>query len=252
MTKTQKQLLQATDDEARIHAKTMIRTARHGALALVDPESGQPLASRVGLATDLDGAPVFLMSSLSGRADALRSDSRASLLIGDVGKGDPLAQARITLVGNVHQVADGDDRARIRRRYLARHPKSKLYIDFKDFSFWRFAIERASLLAGFGRAYRLTSEDIAPAITEYESFAEMEEGAVTHMNEDHGDAVGLYATKLCDAPDGKWRMTGFDPEGIDLMCGDDARRLFFDAPLASPKELRPVLVALAKKARSHA
>ena len=35
--------------------------------------------------------------------------------------------------------------ARVRRRFLARHPKSKLYADFADFSFWRLDVARVCL-----------------------------------------------------------------------------------------------------------
>ena len=245
-------LLQDTDDEARRLAKAIVRTARAGALALIDSENGRPLASLVGLATDIDGAPVFVMSSLSGRTKSLASDPRASLLIGAPGKGDPLAQARITMVGAARRIAEGAERARLRRRYLARHPKSKLYIDFKDFSFWRFNTETAHLVAGFGKAYALSGEDIATRLDGFETMLDSEEGAVSHMNDDHADAVNLYAVQLCGAPEGPWRLTGLDPEGIDLMSGDDARRLFFEKPLSSPDELRPMLVMLAKKARAQA
>ncbi len=43
---------------------------------------------------------------------------------------------------------------------------------------------------------------------------------MAHMNADHAEAVRLYATKLLGAEDGPWRLTGLDPEGLDLACGD--------------------------------
>ena len=49
---------------------------------------------------------------------------------------------------------------------------------------------------------------------------EIEEGAVEHMNADHADAVRLYATKLLGEADGAWRVTGVDPDGLDLALGD--------------------------------
>ena len=36
------------------------------------------------------------------------------------------------------------------------------------------------------------------------------------MNEDHADAVQLYAGKLLGLAGSDWRMTGIDAEGIDL------------------------------------
>jgi putative heme iron utilization protein len=70
------------------------------------------------------------------------------------------------------------------------------------------------------------------------------------MNQDHADAIQLYATKLLGGADGPWRMLGCDPEGCDLLYGDRALRLTFDQPVTSPAEIRKALVDLAQLARS--
>jgi heme iron utilization protein len=69
------------------------------------------------------------------------------------------------------------------------------------------------------------------------------------MNDDHGDAVRLYATKLLGAQDGLWRLTGLDPDGLDLACGDAALRLQFQERVTTPQKLREMVVTLAKQAR---
>ena len=48
---------------------------------------------------------------------------------------------------------------------------------------------------------------------------EAEQGAVEHMNEDHREAINLYATKLLGAEAADWRCTGCDPEGLDMQAG---------------------------------
>ena len=70
------------------------------------------------------------------------------------------------------------------------------------------------------------------------------------MNDDHADAVQLYAAKLIGLAGGGWTMTGIDPEGIDLRRGGQVARLAFDAPLQAAGEARKVLVALVGKARA--
>jgi hypothetical protein len=72
------------------------------------------------------------------------------------------------------------------------------------------------------------------------------------MNDDHADAVVLYATKLLGAPDGKWRMTGIDPDGFDLMLGDTTLRLPFAERVTTREQMRKALVALAGDARGRA
>lgn len=244
---TDKDVLRPVDDDARRLAKAMVREARTGALATLDPRDGMPLASRVTLATAIDGAPVFLISALSDHFGALEADPRASLLVGRAGRGDPLAHPRITLVGRARRLARADD-APVRRRFLARHPKAALYADFGDFAFWRLEIERASLNGGFGRAYAPTPADLSTA--EAAGLAEAEAGAVAHMNEDHADAIALYATRLLGLAEGPWRLSAMDAEGLDLAHGDETARLWLDPPLASAAEMRSRLVALVREAQA--
>jgi putative heme iron utilization protein len=77
-----------------------------------------------------------------------------------------------------------------------------------------------------------------------------EEGAVAHMNEDHADAVRLYATKLLGEDDGPWRISGLDPDGADLAAGDRTARLPFPARVTTLAGIRETLVALVKDARA--
>ncbi|TIT59285.1 MAG: HugZ family protein, partial [Mesorhizobium sp.] len=87
MVDRKKDVIRETDAAAVRLAKTLIRGARFGALAVIDPETGAPLASRVGVATDSDGAPLILVSMLSAHTGALLADPRCSLLVGEPGKG---------------------------------------------------------------------------------------------------------------------------------------------------------------------
>jgi putative heme iron utilization protein len=240
------------DGEARQIAKHLMRTARSGALATNDQASGFPFASLVAVATDIDGSPLILTSQLSIHTKLLEADARCSLLLSASGKGDPLAHPRVTLLAEAKRLERGTPEAdRIRRRYLAHQPKAGLYVDFPDFSFWRLDITAASLNGGFGRAYRMARSDVLASMDGLGDLVDMEAGAVGHMNEDHADAVALYATKLCGAREGAWRLSGIDPEGLLLALGDDIVRLDFPQHLTSAAELRPMLVRLAQEARSR-
>ena len=241
-----KDVLQEVDASTRRQAKTFLRTARHGALASLDADTGTPMASRVSLASASDGAPVFLISRLSGHFSALEADARASILLGEPGKGDPLAHPRITVFGTAEMISDAR-RDGIRSRFLLRHPKAELYADFGDFAFWRLNILGASFNAGFGKAYAMSAADLATPTDD--ALEAMEAGAVEHMNADHTDAIGLYATNLLGLAAGDWTLACIDLEGLDLTHGDAVTRLWFDPPLISADELRPRLVELARQAR---
>src|SRR5499433_3220184 len=142
-------------------AKELLRVTRAGALATIDRNTGHPFASLVNVATDADGSPLILVSRLSTHTANIEVDGRASLLLAQTGKGDPLAHPRLTVLGRFAQVKrDSADDARVRRRFLARHPKSELYAGFGDFSFWRMEIVSAHLNGGFARAADLKAEDV--------------------------------------------------------------------------------------------
>ena len=227
-------------------AKRLLRQIRAGALATLAPEG--PFSSLVSVATLPDGSPLIVVSQLSAHTRHLQADPRCSLLLPEGGKGDPLAHPRLTLVGRAER-ATPDERPAWRARYLARHPKAELYVDFADFSFWRIAVTAAHLNGGFARAASFAAAEVLTATEGAEALVEAEPGAVEHMNADHRDAMRLYATSRAGAPDGDWRMSGLDPDGIDLAWGDRTARLAFPARITGPGELRRVLVEWAKAAR---
>ena len=245
-----KDVLLPTTEQAVLLAKMLIRTARYGALATLEPDTGAPLASRVGVSTDTDGAPVILISRLAPHTSALLGDPRCSLLIGEPGKGDPLAHPRLSLSCHAEELEPGSaDTSRAGGRYLRHQPKARLYAGLGDFRFFRLEPQRASLNGGFGRAYVLTAADLLTRNAANAEIAEAEPSAIVHMNEDHAAAVALYARHFANAPEGNWKLIGIDAEGIDLADGDDARRVVFDLPLSSAGDMRETLVRLASEAR---
>ena len=154
-------VLRDTDDEARDQARELIVTARFASVAVIDPETGYPNSSRVLTATDGVSRPVILVSRLAAHTKALLTDPRCSLLVGEPGKGDPLAWPRISLQCDAEVISSDDpERPHLRARFLRRHPKAALYIDFPDFLFLRLNPVAASLNGGFGRAYALTGRDL--------------------------------------------------------------------------------------------
>src|SRR3954471_10139119 len=100
------------DAEARLLAKTLMRTARSGALATLGADDGTPFASLVAVGTDLDGSPVILTSQLSVHTRLLAPDRRCSLLLSAIGKGDPLAHPRLPLLARAERLEPGSDKAK--------------------------------------------------------------------------------------------------------------------------------------------
>jgi hypothetical protein len=238
----------APDFDGNGLAKRLLRSIRSGALATLDRAQGFPFASLVTVATDLDGSPLLLLSRLAAHTLNLERDPRASILLSQGGKGDPLAHPRLTVIGTAAPAGE----PRVRERFLARHPKAALYAGFADFAFWRLAVDSAHLNGGFARAMALTGAELLTEVADPDGWAALEPSAVAHINEDHRETLALYAERLAGAERGEWRMTGLDPEGIDLVAAETSLRVPFPNRLVGPDELRPALVAMAQDARSRA
>ena len=166
---------------------------------------------------------------------------------------DPLAAARLTLVGTL--VHHAEVQAELGDRYLERHPGAAGYIGYSDFSWWSLDPASVRYVGGFGhmswvrgKDYRVASPDpIAPSA----------DGICTHMNDDHADANLLYAQRLAGLDEATAAtMTSVDRHGFTLRVtmpeGSRVARLAFPAPVTSPEEVRRAVIELLDVARSPA
>jgi putative heme iron utilization protein len=228
--------------------RDLVRRLDKAALATALPNENVswPYASLVLVAVAHDLSPILLMSDLAVHSQAIRADNRVSLLFdGTTGLDQPLTGPRVTLLGRAEQTGD----ERLKKRFLARHPDAAMYAGFGDFQFYRVALERAHLVGGFGKIRWLTAAELLPA-PPAPALVKAEQDIVAHMNDDHADAVALYAAKLLGLPGDGWRMTGIDGEGIDLRARGVVARLPLPTPVTGPDEARKALIALVAKARA--
>ncbi len=241
--------------DAASDARNLVRQALKGALATLDRGGkdghppGHPYASLVTVATDPEGRPVLLLSGLALHTQNLKADPRASLLIDATSlAGDPLAGGRVTVTGHLEQTASPS----ARMRFLNRHPSAAQYADFGDFAFYQLNVERSHFIGGFGRIVGLSAAQIVRPIDDASALVAAEADIVAHMNEDHAETLQLYATKLAGAGPGPWRIVGCDPDGMDLLNGEHAARIPFDARITTPDASRHAMKRLADKARAMA
>jgi putative heme iron utilization protein len=240
----------SSDSDPSRDVRDLLRRCDRAALASALPgatgEAAWPYASLVLVAVDHDLSPILLISTLAEHTRAIAADPRVSLLFdGTAGLAQPLTGARVTLLGRAVRTDD----QRLKQRFLSRHPDAAMYAGFRDFSFYKVTLERSHLVAGFGKIRWIAPAELL-AVPPLPELAAGEEGIVSHMNDDHSDAVQLYATKLLGLAGEGWRMTGIDREGLDLRRGGDVARLGFDQPLRTAAEARQVLVALVQRARA--
>jgi putative heme iron utilization protein len=238
-----------SDAQRSVAARQLMRRQAHAALAT--SLDGQPYASLVAVACDLDASPLLLISDLAQHSRNIAADPRVSLLFDGGGEDhlrasrDPLAEPRLSLIG---EAARCDD-VHLLARFTARHPSAAAYAGFADFHLYRVTIQRGHLVAGFGRINWIEAADLRFA-RDAAALAAAEPDILAHMNADHTDAVTLFAARLLRRPGAGWRMTGIDPEGIDLRHESEAARLDFPQPVLNPNAARQALIALTGKART--
>ncbi|TWA58577.1 hypothetical protein FBZ84_118141 [Azospirillum baldaniorum] len=228
-----------------------LSTALRGDDGQHDGRGGWPYPSLVQVAFDLDGTPLLLLSTLADHTKNIARDPRVGLLFdGTAGLAEPLSGPRLSVLG----WAERSEEPRHRARFLARHPGAGLYAGFADFSLYAVSVERAHLVAGFGRVRWLDrAELMLPAIPM--ALAEAEKAILSHMNADHADALRLYATVLAGRSAdgaGSWTMTGIDPDGCDLRRSGEMARVDFDHGVENPEDARVTLAGLARQARRSA
>jgi putative heme iron utilization protein len=232
-------------------ARRLMRSTDRAALATLLPraQGAAPYASLALIAVDHDLSPILLISRLAVHTQAIEADPRVSLLLdGTAGLDHALTGARLSVLGR----AEISQNPRLRERYIARHPEAAMYAGFKDFNFYRVDVERAHLVSGFGKIDWIDAATLMLPEALNEKLVEDEAGIVQHMNEDHADAVALYAANLLQLPGSFWRMTGCDREGIDLRSGGQVARLGFPEPVADANAARKALIALVQQARAKA
>ncbi|MCX4239370.1 HugZ family pyridoxamine 5'-phosphate oxidase [Paraliomyxa miuraensis] len=234
-------------------ARTLVAGVGSGALSTAAAElDGHPYGSLVLFALH-DGSPVLLISEMAEHTRNLHASPRCSLLAVEAGPDNPLALGRVTLVGTVARAA-GEREAATREAFLQRHPEAGYYADFEDFHFWRVQVTGVRYIGGFGRMSWVDAEGWYAA--EPDPLIGSAARILSHMNEDHRDAMRLYceAFSRAGAVD-EVTMTGVDRYGFEMSVvtpqGPRPVRIAFTEPVADAGAVRAQMVALVQRAREQ-
>ncbi len=232
--------------------RTLLASHGTGTLSTValDP-AGYPYGTFVTYA--MDGArPIFLVSRIAEHTKNLAADGRASLLVHESGKADPLANARVTLVGRVSRLERAAS-STARAAFLAAHPYAESFVDFDDFDFHALDVDALRYIGGYGRMSWVSADEYRDATPD--PIAAVARGILEHMNDDHADALVLYCRAFSRAKDAeRAEMTAIDRYGFEMTAygpfGRGPVRLAFDAPIENAKHARERLVAMVGAARA--
>jgi putative heme iron utilization protein len=232
-------------------ARTLAHVAHTGALAtLARRHRGHPFASVMPYATDAEGAPIVLISSMAMHTQNLEADPRASLLVTQPDAADPLASGRVTLMAEARRL-DRADRDAARAIYLARHANASYWVDFEDFAFWRLEVRDIYFVGGFAAMDWVTADAYRTARPD--PLADVAAEIMEHMNRDHADALLTYARAYAGEPADEARMVGVDRLGfkLRLVAGErrSSARIAFPREVATAEDTRRVLIEMLQRVR---
>ncbi len=231
-------------------ARLVLRAARVGTLATVD--DGQPFASLVTPATAPDLSVLMLLSELSEHTRHLRRDAKCALLAaGEAADENPQTTPRVTVTGVAETIVD----AKLKARWLGRHPYAAMYADFADFSLWRVRITGALFVGGFGLARRMRAVDLLPPAAAVAAIAAAEADILARVNAEHAGVLDTIARAAGGSGTG-WRLMALDTDGADFArasqtdaaLADQSVRVPWTMPVASPADVRSALISLADAA----
>jgi len=215
-------------------------------------QTGQPYVSLCATASDRLGRPLFLFSTLSAHTQALEVDPRASVLITQTQLTDnPQTMARVSIMGQLTPCDDPE----VRQRYLTRHAAAALYADFGDFSFYRLEPEELHYVGGFAQSFWTDARILADE-TESLALAADATEICEHMNEDHLDAIQLFANSSPLSGSGEknpaieWQMIDVDSDGMDLRQDERVIRIPFPEPVADSSAVRRSMISMLKALRA--
>jgi len=142
-----------------------------------------------------------------------------------------------------------------RRRYLALFPSASSYSSAHDFSLYQIKITDVRFIGGFGEIYWLSAGGLSEGKSDVNvnPLARHEAMICDHMNEDHKEALVLYASVFSGIEAERARMIHVDTGGFDLVAlsaGNHIHaRINFERPVHNTEEVRAAMVEMVKRAR---
>jgi heme oxygenase (biliverdin-IX-beta and delta-forming) len=236
--------------------RALLQKERNAVLCTISKKiEGWPFGSISPYTATNAGEPIILISEIAEHTRNLRADARVSLIVQDSNAiKDPQAGARATLIGYAMPVPEPylEDAS---RRYLQSFPNSASFFDAHDFTLFQIKVSKVRFIGGFGEIYWLDRHEIIAADTDsnIDPVAAHAEMICDHMNEDHSDALRMYAAAFAETQAESSRMIHVDSRGFDMIAlaggAHKHLRIDFQSPVTTTEEVRAVMVNMVRRAR---
>jgi putative heme iron utilization protein len=236
------------------NARTLLRQSELGVLSTHSRSNeGFPFGSVSTFMSTVNGDAIFYISDLAQHTKNLLANANMCLTVysgadGDkASESDPNAGARLSLLGKAERI-DESEFTYISERFFKLYPESRSYQGTHDFAFFKLTTERARFIGGFGDIHWISKDEWMLNTPEW---LESEQNMITHMNEDHMDAMQLMCQHHFNISATKVDLLAINPDGF-FMRADQAKPVYinFEELAHTGTEARQQLVKLTHAARS--
>ncbi len=230
-------------------ARALLRRSPVGVLSTWSQTMpGYPFGSLAPFVMTHEGRPLLYVSRLAEHTRNLAADARACLTVSEAGAAPAQALGRASLLGEVRQASEAEHAA-LADRYFALFPEQRDYEALGDFAFWWLEPVRVRWIGGFGEIAWIEPEEWLLPSPDWQLG---EAGIVSHMNEDHRDALLAMARARDPRATEDAILLACDAEGFHLRSAGAVCWIPFDRSCQTANEVRAEMVRLTREARTSA
>ncbi|WP_395344506.1 HugZ family protein [Ningiella sp. W23] len=229
-----------------LDARLLLRQEHSGVLATNSLSvKGFPFGSVVPFLMTEDGDLVLYASDIAQHSRNMKADAKVSLCVYDHAKDDSQASARVTVLA--HAQADVVSES-LKKLYFSLFEQAKSYVKAHDFRFYLLKTERVRYIGGFGEIYWFSRNDWTARLAK---LSEQSEGVISHMHEDHGDALAEIVTAFTQhrAQENEVEMLSCFAEGFHVRYKGQVLYISYKQAVNAQYDVRKAMVDLTKTAR---
>lgn len=150
------------DSQSQEKLLQLIRTQKIASLGTL--EQGQPMVSMVLYGVSADFSRYYLhISQLAAHTRNIMEHPQVSLMLCEVvrSKVNPQTLARLSIMGKASLLSPmSTEYEMAKEQYLDKYPFAKMNFQLGDFALYGIGLETARYVAGFGKAFSLSAEDM--------------------------------------------------------------------------------------------
>ena len=227
-------------------ARKLFFGSHTGILSTLSSESdiqGYPFGSLTPYAIDKHGEAIILISDIAQHTKNILVDPRVSLTVIETMTGEVQAKGRFTYLGKAEKVPESDLED-VSTRYTGLFPESRGYFNAHGFSFYRIKFEKGRFIGGFGKIFWITPEEL---LLKNSFTVEEEESAISHMNQDHKEAITSYLDKFFNIKINNEEepvIARINPFGFDIRLNENLYFYPFPKTVETLNDLRQAFKAL--------